>query len=249
LHSARKRQLVIGLTAVAVAAFAGGAYAATQSAGADSRQAFLKDVAGRLHVTPQQLTAALDGAAIDQLQAEVAAGRLTQAEANQLEQRLKANGGSLPPFGFGLGLRGLVAPPMMLRPGPFPAGPGALKAAATYLGLSDLDLFRQLAGGKSLAQIAASTGKSVGGLEQAMTAAVKAKLDKLVAAKVITQTQEQQELSQFSAQVNQEVNQKGLEFKPHGSPLPRLRFPLGAPDVPAPPASVAPPDWSGAPSA
>ena len=52
-------------------AAAGGAYAATQTSGQNTRQAFLNDVAKRLHVTPQQLTAALNGASIDQLQAEV----------------------------------------------------------------------------------------------------------------------------------------------------------------------------------
>ena len=67
-------KLVIGLAALAVAAFAGGAYAATQTSGPNTREAFLNDVAKRLHVTPQQLTAALNGASIDQLQAEVKAG-------------------------------------------------------------------------------------------------------------------------------------------------------------------------------
>ncbi|MGO9490300.1 MAG: hypothetical protein ACLQBB_14905, partial [Solirubrobacteraceae bacterium] len=64
-------KLVMGLAALAVAAFAGGAYAATQTSGPNTRQAFLNDVAKRLNVTPRQLTAALNGATIDQLQAEV----------------------------------------------------------------------------------------------------------------------------------------------------------------------------------
>ncbi|MGN6170510.1 MAG: hypothetical protein ACTHQQ_20415, partial [Solirubrobacteraceae bacterium] len=87
-----KRNLVIGLAALSVAAFAGGAYAATQSSAPNPRQAFLNDVAKRLHVTPQQLTQALNGATNDQLQAAVKAGRLTQAQADKLAQRLKRSG-------------------------------------------------------------------------------------------------------------------------------------------------------------
>src|SRR2546423_13038978 len=104
VHRSIRRKLVIGLAALAVAALAGGAYAATQSSTPNTRQAFLNDVAKRLHVTPQQLTQALTGATDDQLQAAVKAGRLTQAEANQLAQRLKRSG-SAPaiPFGFGFG--------------------------------------------------------------------------------------------------------------------------------------------------
>jgi hypothetical protein len=95
-----KRRWVVGLVALAVVALAGGAYAATQNSGPSSRQAFLADVAKRLHVTPQELSSALSGAYTDQLQAEVTAGRLTQAQANALEQRLKSSGAAALPFGL-----------------------------------------------------------------------------------------------------------------------------------------------------
>src|SRR5579859_5135815 len=91
-----KSRLVIGATAVAVAAFAGGAYAATQT-NSNPRQAFLNDVAKRLNVSPQMLRSALRGAQLDQLKAAVAAGKLTQAQANAIEKRLQRGG----PFPFG----------------------------------------------------------------------------------------------------------------------------------------------------
>ena len=47
------------------------------------------------------------------------------------------------------------------------------------------------------------------GLEQAMTAAVKTRLDKLVAYKMLTAAQEQQVLSRLSARVANEVNAEG----------------------------------------
>jgi hypothetical protein len=57
-----RRKLAIGAAVLAACSFAGGAYAATQESPAGSPQAFLGDVAKRLNVTTQQLTAALEGA-------------------------------------------------------------------------------------------------------------------------------------------------------------------------------------------
>ena len=79
-----KRKLVIGSTVVAVAAFAGGAVAATQGS-SNPRQQYLNDVAKRLNVTPAQLNSALNGAALDQLNAAVKAGKLTQAQAERAQ--------------------------------------------------------------------------------------------------------------------------------------------------------------------
>ncbi len=222
-----KRNLVIGLAALVVAAFAGGAYAATQSSGPSTRQAFLNDVAKRLHVTPQQLSSALNGAAVDQLQAQVKAGRLTQAQANALEQRLRSGGPApLLPLTPGLappGPRGFKAGP----PGTFGAGPlgfgfggFGLGGAASYLGLTNAQLMQQLQSGKSLAQIATSKGMTVAGLEQAMTAPIKKALDTAVSRKAITAAKEKQILSRFSASLSQRINQKGFFSAP------KLRRPL-----------------------
>jgi len=239
---------VIGLAALAAAAFAGGAYAATQSSGPSTRQAFLNDVAKRLHVTPQQLTAALDGASADQLQAAVKAGKLTQSQANSLEQRLKQKGApGAVPFGFfGPGKGGGPAPgpgpgfgPRLRGfgfggPGPAggPGGPGLageLGSAASYLGLTGAQLLKKLSSGQSLAQLAAAQHKSTSGLEQAMTASIKAKLDKLVSAKAITSAREQQILSQWQKRLAQEINQKGFQLPRFGRPALRLHGAMPAP--------------------
>jgi hypothetical protein len=250
LHRSLKRNLVLGLAALAVAAFAGGAYAATQNSGSNTRQAFLNDVAKRLHVTPQQLTSALNGASIDQLQAEVKAGRLTQAQANALEQRLKS-GNAAPLLPLTPGLAGprpfLVRPFPALPPGAFRVGPGqlplmfpgvALGPAASYLGLSNAQLIAQLQSGKSLAQIATSKGKTVAGLEQAMTAPIKKALDAAVARKAITAAKEKQILSRLSASVSQRINAKGFP-----GPKPLLRGFFRGPGGPGGP--VGPGGWWG----
>jgi len=240
LQRSLKRKLVVGGAALAVAVGAGGAYAATQNSGPTRRQAFLNDVAKRLHVTPQQLDQALKGAFDDQLQGAVKAGRLTQAQADALKQRLQQEGtvGRLAlPFG--------LVGPRFARPwlhggaGRVIAGPGQLPAAASYLGLSVPQLFQQLSSGKSLAQIATAKGKTVSGLEQAMTAAARSGLDKAVAAKLITSAQEQRLLARMSARIAHEVNRKGL---PHARRLfpPRLQPGAAPPQGPAfgPPAGA-----------
>ena len=91
----------------------------------------------------------------------------------------------------------------------FDADGGGLDAAASYLGLTSTKLLSDLRSGKSLAQIATAQGKTASGLESAMTAAVKTRLDKAVAAKTITSAQEQQFLSRLSAMLNAIVNRTG----------------------------------------
>jgi hypothetical protein len=215
-----KRKLAVGAAVVAAAAFGGGAYAATQNSGSNSRQAFLNDLAKRLNVTPGQLNSALLGAFGDQLQAAVKAGRLTQAQADQIRQRAQQSG-HVPFGGPGAGHfwggpdgRGPDGPGGPTGPGG-PGGPGgqrfgAVSAAATYLGLTPAQIRDQLVAGKSLAQIAGAQHKSVSGLKDAITKAERTGLDKALTAKMLTSAQEQQILSRLSARLDTLINRKGL---------------------------------------
>jgi hypothetical protein len=221
LQAFSKRKLVIGSTVLAVAACAGGAVAATQGSSQNPRQQYLDDVAKRLNVTPAQLDSALKGAALDQLAAAVKAGKLTQAQANALKQRIQqgAAGGAPflgPPRAFGPGRFG---------PGPFGFGLGhalffgpdaPAAAVAKYLGLTEAQLIKQFEGGKSLADIAKAQGKTTAGLEQAITDAAKARLDKAVADKRITAAQEQKILKALSAGINDIVNSTPAKGVPGG---------------------------------
>jgi hypothetical protein len=202
VHRKIRRNLTIGVLVLAAVAFAGGAYAATQS-GTDGRQAFLNDVAKRLNVTPAQLQSALRGATLDQLQAAVKAGKLTQAQANQIAQALaQGRGPGFPFFGFRGEFHRFGGPGFK----------GGLDAVASYLGLTQQQLFQQLSSGKSLAQIAKDRGKSVTGLEQALTAAAKSKLDRAVKDGRITAAEEKQLLAQISARIADEVSGTRFEF-------------------------------------
>ena len=218
-----KRKLVIGGTVIALAAGAGGALAATQGS-SNPRQQYLNDVAKRLNVTPAQLSSALQGAAIDQLEAAVKAGKLTQAQANALKQRIQQGAAGGAPFlgppgpGGPGGPGGLIGPRRAFRFGLGPAvffGPNAPAAAvAKFLGLTEAQLLKQLQGGKSLADIAKAQGKTTAGLEAAITAAAKTRLDKAVANKNLTAAQEQKILTQLSARMNDLVN----NTPPKGAP-------------------------------
>ena len=92
--------------------------------------------------------------------------------------------------GFGLG-----------RPG------GSFTAAATYLGISQTQLFADIRSGKTLAQIANSTsGKSASGLIDAMVAAERTELDAAVKSGRITRAMADQIEPNLKARVAQMVN-------------------------------------------
>jgi hypothetical protein len=195
-----KRRFVIGAAGLAALGGGGVAYAVSQGSASSERKAFLNDVAGRLHVSPTELRSAINGAFSDRLDAAVKAGRLTQAQADAIKQRVQQNGGV--PF--------LGGPPDHLLfggpGGPFRAG---FDAAASYLGLTAQQLHQQLESGKSLADVAGDRKKDVDGLKKAIEDSVHKQLDTAVKDKRITQAQEDRILSGLDAHIDQLVQQKG----------------------------------------
>jgi polyhydroxyalkanoate synthesis regulator phasin len=203
----RRRKLAAGVAGAVVLAGSGGAYAATQKGTstrppdpAAEQQAFLNDLAGRLHVTPDQLDAAIKGAASDQIDAAVKAGRLSQDQANQLKQRIQQAPDGVP-------LRGLFGPgphPGFGRGGPGPLGD--LGAAARYLGVTDRQLFSDLRAGKSLADVAKAQNESVDGLKAALKAAETARLDEAVKAGRLTTDQRAKIEAGLDQRLDEEIN-------------------------------------------
>lgn len=187
-----------GAVAVLALAGGGGALAATQLSAAGSppdQQAFLDDLAGKLGVKTDTLTAAIEAALVDQVNAAVKAGTLTQAQADRITSRIQS--GQL-----GLGGLGFRGPGFGLRPGPG----GELQAAADYLGVDLATLRQDLRAGKSLADVAGAQGKSVDGLKTALTNAYKARLDAAVKAGSLTSAQEQTLLQRFGSRLDDLVN-------------------------------------------
>jgi polyhydroxyalkanoate synthesis regulator phasin len=189
----RKRIATIGAAVALAAAGGGAAYAA--ATGGDQQQAFLNDAAQRLHVSSDQLRAALEGALGDQLDQAVKDGKVTREQADRIQQQAREHG--LP----------LGAPPLdgprffMAAPGP--GGPFgiALDAAADYLGLTRAQLGRAMMSGRSLADVARAQGKSVDGLEQALVDAAKDRLDRAVADGKLTSDQRDEILRELQEHV------------------------------------------------
>lgn len=142
-----KRKLIAGsLAALVVAGGTAGAIAASNAK--DDEQAVLADAAKRLGVGTDELRDALSEAEDAQLDAAVKAGRITQAQADEIKQH-RADEGTV------LGLGGH-------RGGPGFGGPTGfsretLAAAAKALGVSESKLFSKLRAGDADARAAVKT--------------------------------------------------------------------------------------------
>ena len=136
----------------------------------------LADIAKAQGKTVDGLKTAITDAATKQLDAAVAADKLTKDQETKLLAGLASHlddlvngvrgpgafgrfGRGGPGFGFGFGFGG-------------PGLTAGIADVATYLGLKPADLATQLHSGKSLADIAKAQGKTVDGLKTAITDAM-----------------------------------------------------------------------------
>ena len=171
---------------------------------------------------------ALVAAEKTELAAAVTAGRITQAQSDQIATTLKDRvtahvNGTEPahgPGGFG-------------GPGGhgFGHGPGGddFTAAATYLGVTETALATQLQAGKTLAQVAdATSGKSAAGLIDALVAHETTELGAAVTAGRITQAQRDQMVATLKARFTALAN----GTRPaHDGPALRPAFRSGTPST------------------
>jgi hypothetical protein len=242
------RRLLFAGVAAAVLVGGGAALAATGTfSPKQEQQAVINDAAGRLGVTPQKLSAALQQALIDRVNQAVKDGRLTQQQANALIAQIKAGNVPLvtPGMGGGFGgkrhFRGGFG-----GPGFGPMGAVA-NAAATYLGMTPAQLQTARQGGKTLEQIATDKGKTVDGLKQAMHNAAKAQLDTAVKNGKLTQQQADKILTGVDQWIAHEITEN--ESTDHhgfgwgGGPPP------GAPGAPTTPGTGTSDPWGGTPPA
>lgn len=199
---ATKRILAIGAAVLVVAAGAGAAIAATSGVfdAKAEQEAFQAAVAKKLGVTTTELQDAYKAAALERLDAAVAAGRITREQADELRSRIES--------GDFLGPRGLMG-------GPWLHGPGeSLSAAADYLGLTVSALAEKLRAGQSLADVAKAQGKSVDGLEQALIADKTKELDQAVEDGKITAAKRDELLDRLESRIDDIVN----GVRPEGGP-------------------------------
>jgi hypothetical protein len=224
----KKRMVVAAATTLAVV---GGGAAAVAASGSGSRGSdFLDSVAKHLGVTPQKLEDATKAAAIDQVNADLAAGRITQAQADELKKRIEAGDGVLRGpgrFGGGPGFPGGPGGPG----GPGFAGKGVIAnevaAAAKYLGLDESALRTKLENGQSLADVAKAQSKDLDGLKSAILDAAKGDLDKAVADKTLTQSQADDILNGLKSHIDDVVN-ANMRLHRDGGPKMEFGFGFGA---------------------
>jgi hypothetical protein len=211
---ATKPALVIGVAVLAVVALTGAALATTNAVfdPKSERDAFEAAVADKLGVSTQQLEDAFKAAALERLDAAVADGHLTKAQADEIRERIESGEG-LVPFGF------FGGPHLEMHgPGPF----GHLDAAADYLGLTEAQLSEKLFSGQSLADVAKAQGKSVDGLKKAMLAEAKERLDQAVANGHITAAERDEMLKRLESALDDIVNRSGpppLGHREFGAPF------------------------------
>src|SRR5207342_176118 len=91
-----RRAMMIGTAVAALAAIGGTALAHESSTVGDS---FIGDFARHLGVSPAKVREAYQATVIDRIEAAVKAGRLTRAQADAIEARVKSHAGA--PFFFG----------------------------------------------------------------------------------------------------------------------------------------------------
>jgi urease accessory protein UreF len=186
-----RRAIAIGAVAAAVAAVGGTALAHESPAVGDT---FVGDFARHLGVAPAKVRDAYQAAVIDRIEAAVKAGRLTRAQADAIEARVRSHQSE--PFGFGM-------PGGVHDHGPFEhRGPAPFDTAATYLGISEDELRHDVFAGSTLAKIAAAKGKTVAGLESAMLAPLRAQLAAGVKAGRLTTEQSAHILSAATARLD-----------------------------------------------
>jgi hypothetical protein len=173
----------------------GGGWAAIASAQSDSSspQAFFDAVAKHLGISSEELEDATKAAAIDQVDAALAEGKITEEQAERMKERIES--GEAPPF-FGPRFFGEHRGFHLHAPG------DQLSAAADYLGLSLNEVRERLRDGQSLADVAEAEDKSVEGLEQAMVDAAKKNLDEAVSEGNLTREQADDILERIEARID-----------------------------------------------
>jgi ribosomal protein S20 len=153
-------------------------------------ESFLDAYAAALGVERSALAPAATKAAQATIAAALAAGDITQAQADRLAARLKdAQVGGCPKFADRIG---------QARPAAGVVRDG-VDAAAKALGMTTAELRAELKSGKDLKQIAAAKGVPYATVTAAALAPVKAKLDAAVAAGTIKQARADKILARLEA--------------------------------------------------
>jgi hypothetical protein len=212
MNKLKSRRLLAAVTTGLALTAAGGVAIAGAQSGSASPTAFLDAVAKHLGISSEELKDATKAAAIDQVDAALQEGKITEEQAEELKERIESDD-FVPFFGprFGFPSRFHGAGGFHLH------APGdQLSAAAEYLGLSVGELRERLRDGQSLADVAKAQDKSVDGLKQAMLDSVKKKLDEAVSEEDLTQAQVDEIFERIESHIDDVINGSIEEWRGRG---------------------------------
>lgn len=208
-----RKTLALASAALVVAGGGGAAIAAAQS-DAPSPSSFLDAVARHLGVSRDELDDATKAAALEQVDAALEAGKITEEQADALRSRIESGEGPplFGPFfgGFHGGMHGFG---------------GHLSAAAEYLDLSLEQLREKLARGQSLADVAEAQDKSVDGLKEALVEDAEKRFDEAVDDGVLTEEQAKTMLDRLQSRIDAIVNGDFPRWRDHRSGPPAFPRP------------------------
>ena len=221
MKNVTSKRALVAASALSLVVGAGGAVAASKSSPTRG-DGFLARVAGHLGISTQKLEDATKAAAIDQVNADLEAGRITKAQADELKARIEK--GEAPLF---LGGQRHFGPHRFGDFGHVPFGAhGHLSVAADYLGLTVPQLFQKRANGQSLADVAKAQHKSVDGLKKAIVNGAKQDLDQAVKSGFLTEARAKEALSALQSRIDDIVN----GTFPGPGPRGRFHWRQGPPD-------------------
>ena len=187
----------------ALAASAHGAAAAKTAPNAAARQVacqhYQAQLAQNLKIPLSQLQDAQKQTKNQEIDARLAAGTITAAQAQQAHDRINAGTGACSTAArTGAGREALLK-----------IGKTELAAVAQLLKIDEQTLVQELRGGKSLAQEATAHNVSIDTLKATMRTALKTDLDTQVKNGQITQAQEDKALAAFDAHIDTLINRVG----------------------------------------
>ncbi len=192
--SGKGKAVALVASAIAITG-TGAAIAATHATSSpqEESQALVDATAKNLGVTSTKLTDALKQALSDRIDAQVAAGTLTEAQGTEMKARIAS--GEFPLLG-GTGRGG---------PGGH-HGLADLDTAASYFGVTEASLRTSLESGDTLADVAKANGKTVEGLVAALTSAAKTRIAADVTAGRLTEAQSTAILADLAGHITDLVN-------------------------------------------
>ena len=197
----RLRKWWIALAGAAILAIigAGAVMAQTPVPGTSTTgTSFLSRVAQKLGIDTPTLENAVKSAKSDEIDARVASGDLTQAQADALKQRIANAPADAPFFGGGFGGHGH---------GMDRGGFGDPSKLATFLGITPAQLRTELsANGATLAGVAQAHGKSRDDLKTFLTNDAKTRIAQEVTDGRITQAQADARLAQLTANLDARID-------------------------------------------